>query len=143
MSEFLDRVQASAALEDHDQALEAVRAVFYALFRGIGNGSGREPTREASEHLPEDLETLWKPALFACLGEDRAAGEETSGVGTGASGSEAFVVRVRRRAPDLDSERVERVARAVLHELRPLVPSEGRSALARGLPDHLRDDWTG
>lgn len=140
MSEFLDRVQASASLESHAQALDAVRGVFYALFRGLGNGHGREETRNASDHLPEELETLWKPALFACLGEDRAGGRKAS---SGEAGGGAFVDRVRRQAPDLDGDGVERVARAVLGELRPLVPADGRAALARGLPDHLRDDWTG
>ena len=135
MSEFLDRVQASSTLRNHDRALEAVRGVFYAVILGAGDG---EP-RDVAEHLPEELETLWKPALFACLRE----GVEGDDEAPRPPDRSAFVARVRRQAPELDGERVDRVARAVLRELRPHVSADGRSELAPGVPDHLRDDWTG
>lgn len=138
MSEFLDRVQKASDLRDHDRALEAVRGVYYALFVGTGD----EGAREAAGHLPEDLETLWKPALFARLREDAFTGGP-GGDGAGPPDREAFVARVRRHAPALEEDAVERVTRAVLRELRPHLSADGRSALAPGLPDQLRNDWTG
>lgn len=131
MSEFLDRVQKASDFRDHDRTLEAIRGVFYALLLGAADGDARA----AASHLPDDLETLWKPALFACLREGEAPGSPLDG--------EAFADRVRRRVPGLEGERVERVARAVLGELRELVPADGRFELAGGLPVHLRDDWIG
>lgn len=129
MSEFLDSVQKASDLRDHDRTLEAVRGVFYALF--LGGEADR--AREAAKHLPEELEALWKPALFARLREEDGAG--------GSFGDDDFVARVLRRAPELDGVGVERVARAVLRELEPHLSAEGRSELAPALPDHLRDDW--
>lgn len=137
MSEFLESVQATSSLGDPDLTLDAVRGVFYALLLGAGN----RHVREASDHLPEELETLWKPALFACLREE---GDPAAEGGTGdAPGPEAFANRVRRQAPELDGEGVEKVTRAVLQELRSRISARARSELARGLPAHLRDDWTG
>lgn len=133
MSEFLERVQKSSALGDHDRTLDAVRGVFFALFLGVADGQ----ERAAAEHLPDELEILWKPALFACLRE-----EDEAGAGERPD-AEAFVARVRRHAPALEGERVEPVARAVLRELRPRLSADGRSRLAAGLPDHLRDGWNG
>lgn len=137
MSEFLERVQRASGLRDPDRTLEAVRGVFYALLLGAGNGQ----VRDAAEGLPEELETLWKPALFACLRQD---GEARAPAGSsGRDAREDFVDRVRRQAPDLDGEDVEEVARAVLRELRPRLSPDARSRLIAAVPDGMRDDWTG
>lgn len=130
MSEFLERVQATSAVGGHDRTLAAVRGVFYALLRRADDGR----TRELADHLPEELEALWKPALFACL-------RESDPDGRGAE-DPSFVERVRRRAPELDEEGVEEVARAVLRELRPRLAPDARSELAGALPDRMEDGWT-
>ena len=44
---------------------------------------------------------------------------------------------------DIDGDRVERVTRAVLRELRPRLSADGRSQLASAVPDRMRDDWIG
>lgn len=131
MGEFLDRIESASPTGDRDRTLEAVRGVFYAMMQG-GDEAG---CREVAALLPEDLETLWKPALFTCLREQRSPD------GPPADGD--FVARVRRRVPDLEPEEIERLTRAVVDGLAPHLSEEERARLLGTAPGELVGDGTG
>lgn len=126
MGDFLDRVQDHSSFGDRDRTLQAVRAVFCGLMHGNGEAS----CREVAGLLPGELETIWKPSLFTCLREHRS--------GNGTPGPADFTAVVRRRMPELDSDEVAEVTRAVLLGLEPYLSAEDRERLERRLPERLR-----
>lgn len=131
MGEFLERIQSASPAEDPDRTLEAVRAVFYAMMQG----TDEHGCREVAALLPEELETIWKPALFTCLRDHRSA--------DGPPPDADFVERVRRHVPDLEPEEVERLTRAVLDGLVPRLSPEARERLLGEAPGELVGDAAG
>lgn len=129
-SEFLDEVRRACALEDRSRALETARGVFGVLLRAGGEGS----CRSVAAHLPEELETVWKPAFFTCLREDASLPDG------GREG--AFVRQLREEVPALDADDADRAVRSVLRALRHRMDTEGQAELARSLPETLRKTWT-
>lgn len=131
MGDFLDRIQTASDLEDPDRTLEAVRGVFYALMQADDEGG----CRTTAALMPEELETLWKPALFTCLREHRSE--------DGAPAGQSFVEAVRRRAPEVEPAEVERLTRAVLDGLAPYLSEEDRDRLLRISPEGTAGDTAG
>lgn len=124
-TEFLDLVQDTASLQDRQQTVEGVRALFRALMEGQPDADARE----IAALLPEDLETLWKPAFYRQL--------RGNGPGAGPGGT-SFPEQVRRHAPDLSDEQVDRLCRAVGAGLHQHLDAEQRTALEAYLPAALR-----
>lgn len=131
MGEFLERIQSASPAEDPDRTLEAVRGIFYAMMQGTEETG----CREVAGLLPEELETLWKPALFTCLREHRSS--------EGPPSDASFAERVRRHAPDLEDEEIERLTRAVLDALAPRLSAEDRDRLLRSAPPEAVGDAAG
>lgn len=131
MGEFLERIQSASPVEDPDRTLEAVRAVFYAMMQG----TDEHGCREVAALLPEELETIWKPALFTCLRDHRSS--------DGPPREADFVERVRRHVPDLEPEEVERLTRAVLDGLVPRLSEEAREKLLGKAPEEMVGDAAG
>lgn len=131
MGDFLDRIHSATTAEDPDRTLEAVRGVFYALMQADEEGG----CRTVASLLPEELETLWKPALFTCLRDHRS--EE------GPPTYRSFVEAVRRRAPELEPDEVGRLTRAVLDGLAPYLSKEDRDRLLRATPEEMAGDAAG
>lgn len=131
MSEFLERIQSASPAEDPDRTLQAVRGIFYAMMQGVEE----DGCREVAGLLPEELETLWKPALFTCLREHRSD--------EGPPADATFADRVRRHAPEMETEEVERLTRAVLDALAPRLSADARERLFRSTPPELVGDAAG
>lgn len=131
MGEFLERIQHASPADDPDRTLQAVRGIFYAMMQG----AEEDGCREVAGLLPEELETLWKPALFTCLREHRSS--------DGPPADASFVERVHRRVPDMEPEEIERLTRAVLDGLAPRLPEEDRDRLLRSAPADLVGDPAG
>lgn len=131
MGEFLERIQSASPTEDPDRTLEAVRGIFYAMMQGTEETG----CREVADLLPEELETIWKPALFTCLREHRSP--------DGPPADASFVDRVRRHAPDMEAEEIERLTRAVLEGLAPRLSEEDRDRFFRAAPAELVGDSAG
>lgn len=129
-SEFLHEVRNAASLADRTRALEVARGVFRVLFR-----TGREEScRAVASLLPEELETVWKPAFFTCL----RPGPDGPDPDAGAS----FVRWLRREIPTLDDEdEARRCVRSVLRALRRRMDAERQVELGRILPEDLRNTW--
>ncbi len=128
MGEFLERIQSASPAEDPDRTLEAVRGIFYAMMQGTEEAG----CQEVADLLPEELETLWKPALFTCLREHRS--------GDGPPADADFVDRVRRRVPEMEPDEIGRLTRAVLDGLAPRLSEEDRDRLLRSAPAELLGD---
>lgn len=131
MGEFLDRIQSASPAGDHDRTLEAVRGIFYAMMQ-CGDEEG---CREVAALLPEELETLWKPALFTCLREHRSP--------EGPPDDVDFVERARRGIPGMEPGEIERMTRAVIDGLAPHLSEEERERLLRKTPPELVGDGPG
>ncbi|MFW6010561.1 MAG: DUF2267 domain-containing protein [Gemmatimonadota bacterium] len=126
--QFLDQVQRETAVEDRQQALVGVRAVFY----GLMAEPSRADLRRLAALFPEELETLWKPAFYTRL-RDRREREGPS--------EEEFLERVRGRVRDGTSSEVDldarRMSRVVLGALRSRLPEPDRATLDDFVPDDL------
>lgn len=120
--QFLDQVQRETAVEDRQQALVGVRAVFY----GLMAEPSRAELRRLAALFPEELETLWKPAFYTCL-RDRRARDERSG--------KRFLEHVREQVDPTDVLDARRMSRAVLGALRGRLPEPDRSTLDDFVPD--------
>lgn len=123
--QFLDQVQRETAVEDRQQALIGVRAVFY----GLMAGPSRADLRRLAALFPEELETLWKPAFYTCL-RDRRERDERSG--------KRFLEHVRERVGPTDDLDARRMSRTVLGALRARLPELDRSTLDDFVPDDLQ-----
>lgn len=129
-SEFLDHVQDASPTRDRGRVLDVARGVFYALLRA----SGPRRCREVADLLPEELETVWKPAFFTCLRENRSPNGPPAG--------STFLDLVRRRVPDMDEEEFRGATSAVIDSLRPYLTPGEIEQLSSCLPDELRKRWT-
>lgn len=125
-TEFLDRVQDAASIPDRQEAVRGVRAVFRALMSRHGD----QRVRELAALLPEELETLWKPAFYASLREPT--------LGSGSDGGRAMGREVAGEVPGLDEGDGERLARAVVVALEPFLTADRRAELKPYLPAALR-----
>lgn len=123
--QFLDQVQRETAVEDRQQALVGVRAVFY----GLMAEPSRADLRRLAALFPEELETLWKPAFYTCL-RDRREQDERSG--------KRFLEHVREQVGPTDGLDARRMSRAVLEALRGGLPEPDRSTLDDFVPDDLQ-----
>lgn len=123
--QFLDQVQRETAVEDRQQALVGVRAVFY----GLMAEPSRAELRRLAALFPEELETLWKPAFYTCL-RDRRERDERSG--------RRFLEHVREQIDPTDGLDARRMSRAVLGSLRARLPEHDRSTLDDFVPDDLQ-----
>lgn len=121
--EFLSQVEPSLPAGRREDAVATVRAVFRALM----SDPGRVELREFRTLLPEDLETLWKPAFYACLREQDGQAEGTNGAG--------LTARVRSEMPDLSPDEARELTRAVLNGLRPHLTVEQQTRLDGFLPE--------
>jgi len=157
--QFLDRLERDAAVADREAALEGARAVFHAL---LESGESGDPD-DVAALLPEELETLWKPAYYSCLrerrfrsslddpaaslpGTPRSPGREAAGAADAAGaapgdrsgvGEVRIAGRIRSRLPGLSEEDAARLCRAVLCGLDPLLTAERRDALRALVPESL------
>lgn len=122
--QFLDQVQRETAVEDRQQALLGVRAVFY----GLMAGPSRADLRRLAALLPEELETLWKPAFYTCL-RDRRERDERS--------VKRFLEHVREQVGPTDDLDARRMSRVVLEALRARLPELDRSTLDDFVPGEL------
>lgn len=128
-SEFLDRVRhGTGAVGDRGRALDIARGVFFALL-----WSHADSCREVAELLPDELETVWKPALFTCL---RREGEPA-----GARNVD-FLSQVQRQVPDLEEPEARAAVASVLRALKEHLRPPDQTELAELLPDDLRDALT-
>lgn len=128
-SEFLDQVRhGTGAIGDRGRALDIARGVFFALLRTPGSSS-----REVAELLPDQLETVWKPALFTCL---RREGEPVD------ARADDFVSHVREQVPDLEEPEARAAVASVLTALKDHLGPPEQAELAGLLPDDLRDTLT-
>lgn len=121
--QFLSQVEPSLPAGRREDAVSTVRAVFRALM----SEPGRAELEEFRTLLPEDLETLWKPAFYTCLRKQDAGEGGTNGAG--------LTARVRSEMPDLSPEEAREVARAVVDGLRPHLTVEQETRLEAFLPD--------
>lgn len=128
-SRFLDRVQEESGIRERGRALSGVRAVYYAVFRSLGqDGAG-----PLAESLPPELESLWKPAYFQCLRDDRDRdGPERPDV-------EEALRRVQRLTPTVNGDEAGLLLRAVLRILREELEDERWAELSRNLPAELEE----
>lgn len=122
--QFLDQVQRETAVEDRQQALVGVRAVFY----GLMAEPSRSDLRRLAALFPEELETLWKPAFYTCL-RDRRERDGRS--------DRRFLEHVREQLGTADDLDPRRMSRAVLGALRVRLPELDRSTLGDFVPDDL------
>jgi uncharacterized protein (DUF2267 family) len=129
-SAFLEEIRRSHALPAGCDDLDAARAVFYALLRA----ETEEGCRSLATHFPEELETLWKPALYRCLRETR--GEERP------DPPATFTEGVRARMPEIGEGEAHAVAEAVLDALVSRMGAPERTSLAHALPEELKDALT-
>lgn len=129
-TEFLDQVRhGTGAIGDQGRALDIARAVFFALLWSHANSC-----RQVARLLPDELETVWKPALFTCLRKEG---------GDGASEDRTFVAHVQDHVPDLEDPTAARGAVAsVLRALKDHLDAREQAELAELLPDELKDALT-
>lgn len=126
-SEFLDDIRRSHTLPPGSEALDAARAVFYALLRA----DSEDGCRRIAGFFPEELETLWKPAFYRCLREQRR--DEGPSMPRDVEG------RMRVHSPELGEGDPTGLARAVLEALASRLEDGERRDLAETLPDELKD----
>lgn len=125
-TEFLDRVQDTASVPDRREAVQGVRTVF----RTLMSRHGDQQVRELAALLPEELETLWKPAFYASLREETP--------GSGSDGGRPIGREVAGEVHGLDEDDGERLARAVVAALEPFLTADRRAELKPYLPAGLR-----
>lgn len=129
-SAFLEEIRHSRTLPPGSDALDAARAVFYAMLRAETEAG----CRRLAGHLPDALETLWKPSLYRCLREQR--GEDVPPPPTG------FADRMRVHLPEIDDAEARGVGVAVVRALEPRLDDPDRGALTDALPEELREPLT-
>jgi len=129
-SAFLEEIRRSRSLPAGCDDLDAARAVFYALLRA----ETEQGCRSLAAHFPEELETLWKPALYRCLRETR--GEDAP------DPPATFKDGVRAGMPEIGDGDARAVAEAVIDALVSRMSAPERNSLADALPEELRDTLT-
>lgn len=128
-SEFLDQVRhGTGAIGDRGRALDIARAVFFALL-----WSNARSCREVADLLPEELETVWKPALFTCLRRDPGPTDAPD---------DDFLAHVQEHVPDLEAPAARAAVASVLRALQDHLEPPEQEALAELLPEDLRDALT-
>lgn len=128
-SDFLDEIRhGTGAIGDRGRALDIARGVFFALLH-----SHADACRDVAELLPDELETVWKPALFTCLRreDDPTAGETGD-----------FLTHVQGQVPDLREPEARAAVASVLRALKEHLDPPEQAELAELLPDELRDALT-
>lgn len=125
-SRFLDRVQEESGIRERGRALSGVRAVFYALFRPLGN----DRAGGLAETLPPELESLWKPAYFQCLRDGLNGGGDEEGV-------HVALRRVQRLTPTVTGDEAGELLDAVIGVLRTELDGDDWGEISSRLPDGL------
>ena len=125
-TDFLDQVRhGTGEIGDQGRALEIARAVFFALL-----WTHADSCREVAELLPEELETVWKPALFTCLRHERSNGR---------ADPEEFLVHVQERVPGMEDAAARAAVSSVLRALKDHLEPPERAELADLLPADLKE----
>lgn len=129
-SDFLDQIRhGTGAIGDRGRALDIARGVFFALLH-----SHADACRDVAELLPDELETVWKPALFTCLRREDDPTPEGE--------ADDFVSHVQEQVPDLEEPEARAAVASVLRALTEHLEPPEQAELAELLPDELRDALT-